>query len=726
MTQNVFATTGFSIPWNGTTDTYNITITGPVDPGDVITLEYDGTNSPLWGICNAASYPISYTVSGIDTEDTIKNQLITELTNCDTALDSAVSPDTYITATDGWPWVVNVVFGPAFDTQYTITTNVTPAAGGDVTPPSLTVPGNFTTSSTGGTLSGTVSDVESGISAVNVEITDPLAGVNTYSGNVVGGNWDYNYALSAGTGTYNVLVTAVNGSGLTTTWAHTITLNEATDVTTPVVTIVGANPQTIVVGGTFSDSGAEWADNGNTGAIALGDTGSLNLNQTGSYSVTYTYADLAGNTGSQVRTVNVVDLPPADTNAPTLSINGGLNANTQSSTHVLSGTVNDWENTYPISLNISVYKNALLIGSGQETVVSGNAWSHSYSFLNGTGTYTFSITATDGTGNVSGATTQDIAYTVPVVVPPVAPTPVAPTTIAGTGEVVNLAATGSSGSTFQLGNSVTLKNETSGTLLIPSNTVIEVQGNDWDGFLYVTPVASGASENATFAELPLTATSSTTYTVHGTTEVGASGTSLAASGGLFDITVLVPNATIGAILGIYRSNNGASWIANNPDATCTVDGGKNCNFKSNHLSYFTTVESTSVTTPTTPTTTPSNSNGNGGGGLGIALKNTTMNSAPAAKLLTQESIVGESSETIVLDSRETVTIENNKFTEGEKVRVFIKDENGKLKQVAYVPVKDGKITFKSLYQGKFVLKNFKPGMKVSDSFFALGNNVQTK
>lgn len=67
--------------------------------------------------------------------------------------------------------------------------------GGDVTPPSLTVPGNFSTSSTGGTISGTVSDGESGVSAVNVEITDPLAGVNTYSGNVVGGNWDYNYSL---------------------------------------------------------------------------------------------------------------------------------------------------------------------------------------------------------------------------------------------------------------------------------------------------------------------------------------------------------------------------------------------------------------------------------------------------------------------------------------------------------------------------------------------------
>ena len=94
------------------------------------------------------------------------------------------------------------------------------------------------------------------------------------------------------------------------------------DVTAPVVTVVGANPQTIVVGGAFSDSGATWTDNiDGSGVIALGNTGSLDVNQTGSYSVTYTYVDVAGNTGSAVRTVDVVALPPADTNAPTLSIN---------------------------------------------------------------------------------------------------------------------------------------------------------------------------------------------------------------------------------------------------------------------------------------------------------------------------------------------------------------------------------------------------------------------
>ena len=41
MTQNVFATTGLSIPLNGTTDTYDITVSGPVIPGDVITIDFD-------------------------------------------------------------------------------------------------------------------------------------------------------------------------------------------------------------------------------------------------------------------------------------------------------------------------------------------------------------------------------------------------------------------------------------------------------------------------------------------------------------------------------------------------------------------------------------------------------------------------------------------------------------------------------------------------------------
>jgi hypothetical protein len=62
---------------------------------------------------------------------------------------------------------------------------------------------------------------------------------------------------------------------------------------------------------------------------------------------------------------------------------------------------------------------------------------------------------------------------------------------------------------------------------------------------------------------------------------------------------------------LYRSENGSTWTANTPDATCTLNASKVCSFRTDHLSYFAAVKV--VTT----------SGGNpGGGGGGSTAKDT--------------------------------------------------------------------------------------------------------
>jgi len=85
------------------------------------------------------------------------------------------------------------------------------------------------------------------------------------------------------------------------------------DTTPPVITLVGANPQTIEVDDPYVELGATATDDVDgdiTGLIVI-DASAVNTATVGSYQVTYDVSDLAGNPATPVtRTVNVVPLPP--------------------------------------------------------------------------------------------------------------------------------------------------------------------------------------------------------------------------------------------------------------------------------------------------------------------------------------------------------------------------------------------------------------------------------
>ena len=82
------------------------------------------------------------------------------------------------------------------------------------------------------------------------------------------------------------------------------------DTTVPVITLVGANPQTIEVGSPYVELGATALDNydGDLTASIVIDATAVNTAVLGSYSVTYDVTDTSGNPAVQVtRTVDVVD-----------------------------------------------------------------------------------------------------------------------------------------------------------------------------------------------------------------------------------------------------------------------------------------------------------------------------------------------------------------------------------------------------------------------------------
>ena len=84
------------------------------------------------------------------------------------------------------------------------------------------------------------------------------------------------------------------------------------DTVFPVITILGDNPATVELGGTYSDAGAT-SDGGET----VSSSGSVDPNIIGTYTITYSATDAAGNTSTASRTVNVVD-----TTAPVITITG--------------------------------------------------------------------------------------------------------------------------------------------------------------------------------------------------------------------------------------------------------------------------------------------------------------------------------------------------------------------------------------------------------------------
>ncbi|MEX3071546.1 S8 family serine peptidase [Vibrio alginolyticus] len=92
------------------------------------------------------------------------------------------------------------------------------------------------------------------------------------------------------------------------------------DTTPPVITILGDNPTTLVVGDEYVDAGAT-AEDAVDGTVSVTSSGSVDTNTLGTYSITYEATDSSGNLASAARTVTVLAFKEAK-----VSIEQGLSA----------------------------------------------------------------------------------------------------------------------------------------------------------------------------------------------------------------------------------------------------------------------------------------------------------------------------------------------------------------------------------------------------------------
>ena len=204
--------------------------------------------------------------------------------------------------------------------SYTVTYNVSDAAGNpatevtrtvnvtaDVTSPVITLLGDANLSIEVGT-----AYIDAGATAndnIDGDITANIVTVNPVDINTVG----------IYTVTYDVNDSAGNDAVQVSRTVNVV------DTTVPVITLLGANPQTIEVGTAYSELNATANDNydGNITANIATDASDVNTSAVGSYTVTYDVDDTAGNSAAQVsRTVNVVD-----TTAPVITLTGAADIN---------------------------------------------------------------------------------------------------------------------------------------------------------------------------------------------------------------------------------------------------------------------------------------------------------------------------------------------------------------------------------------------------------------
>lgn len=198
---------------------------------------------------------------------------------------------------------------------------------------------------------------------------------------------------TATAGTYTVTYTATDVAGNTATLNRTVNV-VAADAIAPFITLNGSNPVDLTVSDTYTDAGATATDNIDGDLGTLVGTGIVDTATAGIYTVTYTATDMAGNTATLSRTVNVI----ADIVAPVITLLG----------------------TDPVDIAVGdTYVDA---GATATDNVDGDLGT-----LTGTGTvdtatsgtYTVTYTATDIAGNTS-ILTRTVNVAVPVNNAPVA------------------------------------------------------------------------------------------------------------------------------------------------------------------------------------------------------------------------------------------------------------------------------------------------------------------
>ena len=203
-----------------------------------------------------------------------------------------------------------------------------------------------------------------------------------------------------------VVFSATDSSNNTGTASATVTVS---DLSQPVITLLGSNPLSINEGTVFSDPGSTVSDNVDTGLVATV-TGSVNANVAGSYTLNYNVSDSAGNAATQVsRTVNVRDIT-----RPVISLTGQA-----SITLNINAAYSDQGATASDNVDGNLTTSIIMSGSVDTTTP---------------GVYILTYNVSDSAGNAAIAVTRSVTVqdaAAPVVSPPASIT-VAATDATGT------------------------------------------------------------------------------------------------------------------------------------------------------------------------------------------------------------------------------------------------------------------------------------------------------
>ena len=314
----------------------------------------------------------TYTDAGADADDNVDGPVIT---------DNIVAVSTVNTSVIG---------------NYTVTYNVSDAAGNAATQVTRTV--NVTADQTIPVIT------LSGVNPQSIELGTAYSELGATATDNIDGDISASIVIDATTvnvntiGSYTVTYNVSDAAGNAATQI-TRTVNVTADQTSPVITLEGANPQSIVLGTAYSELGASATDNtdGDISANISIDATAVNVNTVGNYTVTYNVSDAAGNPATQVtRTVNVT--ADADSTIPVITLVG---ANPQiielgTAYSELGATATD-NIDGDISANISI--------------------DATYVDINTVGDYTVTYNISDAAGNPATQVTRTVTITPDTTIP---------------------------------------------------------------------------------------------------------------------------------------------------------------------------------------------------------------------------------------------------------------------------------------------------------------------
>lgn len=178
-------------------------------------------------------------------------------------------------------------------------------------------------------------------------------------------------------GSYSVSYSATDSLGNTSTASRTVDV-VAVSMTSPVITILGNNPDTVTQNTTYTDPGATAVD-GNGNSLTVSAISNLDTAIVGTYTITYSATDSLGQTSTATRTV---DVTTAVISLPVITVLGNNPETvTQNSTYTDAGaTAVDGSGNYiPVSA----------VSNVDTSIV---------------GTYSVTYSATDSSGNTTTAT----------------------------------------------------------------------------------------------------------------------------------------------------------------------------------------------------------------------------------------------------------------------------------------------------------------------------------